>query len=84
MYIREANGSDLNDVLLVERAAFNSNEEAELVRDILADPSAKPLLSLIAFLNGRPVGHILFSKAHLLNNPEVKVCILAPLAVVPD
>ena len=84
MYIREANDSDLNDVLLVERAAFNSNEEAKLVETILADPSAKPLLSLIAFLDRRPVGHILFSKAHLSSSPEVEVYILAPLAVVPE
>ena len=84
MYIREAKNSDFNDILLIERAAFNSNEEAELVRNILADPSAKPLLSLIAFLDGHPAGHILFSKAQLSNNPQVKVSILAPLAVIPD
>ena len=84
MYIREANDSDLNDILLIERVAFNCNEEAELVRNILADPSAKPLLSLVAFLDGRPVGHILFSRAQLSNNPQVKVSILAPLAVIPD
>jgi len=84
MYIREANVSDLNDILLIERAAFNSNDEAELVQNILADPSAKPLLSLVAFLDGHPVGHILFSRAQLSNNPQVKVSILAPLAVIPN
>ena len=84
MYIRAANDSDLNDIFLIERAAFNSNEEAELVRNILPDPSARPVLSLVAFLGGHPVGHILFSRAQLSNNPQVKVSILAPIAVIPD
>ena len=84
MYIREANDADLNDVLFIECAAFNSTKEAELTRDLLADPTAKPLISLIAFVDGRPAGHILFTKAHLSNNPELSVYILAPLAVVPD
>jgi len=84
MHIREAKNSDLNNILLIERAAFNSNEEGELVRNILADPSAKPLLSLVAFLGGHPVGHILFSRAQLSNNPQVKVSILALIAVIPD
>lgn len=84
MRIREANDDDLNDVLFVEREAFNSNKEAELTRDLLADPTAKPLISLIAFVDDRPAGHILFTKAHLSRNPELTVSILAPLAVVPD
>ncbi len=84
MYIREANDDDLADVLLVERAAFPSTDVAELARAISADPSAKPLISLLAFLDGHPVGHVMFSKAHLSNNPELSISILAPLAVVPD
>ena len=45
MYIRETSDSDLNDILLIESVAFNSNEEDQLVQTILADPIAKPLLS---------------------------------------
>ena len=84
MYIRVANDGDLNDVLFVEREAFNSNKEAELVRDLLVDPTAKPLIPLLAFVDERPAGHILFTKVHLSSNPELTVSILAPLAVVPD
>jgi putative acetyltransferase len=76
--------TDLNDILFVEREAFNSNKEADLTKNLLADPSAKPLLSLMAFIKNQPAGHILFTKAHLLNSPrEFAVSFLAPLAVVP-
>ena len=85
MYIREALDSDLNDVLSVERLAFGHDNEAELVRDLLNDSSAKPILSLLAFKDDRPVGHILFTKAHLTNSQNTTtVAILAPLAIVPN
>lgn len=83
MDIREALDSDLNDVLFVEREAFGQNNEAELVRKLLEAPTAKPLLSLLAFKSDRPVGHILFTKVRLTNSSQ-KAAILAPLAVVPD
>ena len=83
--IREATGNDLEAVLAVERAAFGGNDEAELVKRLLLDPSAKPLLSLIAFSGDKALGHILFTKASLLNAPRaISVKILAPLAVVPN
>ncbi|MGB5631448.1 MAG: N-acetyltransferase [Waterburya sp.] len=85
IYIREASDSDLNEVLLIERSAFGQDNEAELVRNLLADPSAKPILSLLAFKDDRPVGHILFTTAHLTNSGnQTSIAILAPLAIVPD
>jgi putative acetyltransferase len=84
MDIRETKGADLNDILFVEREAFNSDKEADLAKDMLADPTAKPLLSLMAFIENQPAGHILFTKARLLNAArEVAVSFLAPLAVIP-
>jgi putative acetyltransferase len=84
MCIREADDADLNDILFVEREAFDSDKEADLTRDLLADPTAKPFLSLMAFVAGDPVGHILFTAAHLLGSSrKVEVSFLAPLAVVP-
>lgn len=85
MQIREALETDLNDVLKVERLAFGYDKEADLVRMLLNDPSAKPLLSLLAFDKNRAVGHILFTKAKLSGaNDTVPIVILAPLAIVPD
>ena len=81
--IRETSSSDLDDILFVEHTAFGHDEEAGLVRDLLEDPSAKPMLSLLAFKDDRAVGHILFTAAHL-TGADNKVAILAPLAVVPE
>ncbi len=85
VYVREALDADLDDVLLVERAAFGGDEEAGLVRDLLNDPTAKPLLSLLACEDDQPVGHILFTAASLEKKERpLNAAILAPLAVVPD
>ncbi len=83
MQIKETTQADLNDILRVEQAAFNQNNEADLTRDLLSDPSAKPSLSLLAYLEGQAVGHILFTKGYLTNHPAVAVSLLAPLAVIP-
>ena len=85
MHIREATDLDLNDVLLVERLAFGEDKEAELVRVLLSDPSAKPFLSLLAFKDDKAVGHILFTTARLAKTQNTAlISILAPLAIVPD
>lgn len=84
MCIREAVDSDLDEVLSVERAAFGSDEEANLVRDLMDDKSARPILSLLAFEDGRAVGHILFTKARLEPRAPLSIVLLAPLAVIPD
>jgi len=86
MKIRESLKSDLYDVLDVERQAFGEEEGpviAKLVTDLLIDPTAMPLLSLIAVIDKRVVGHILFTKAYL-ESKNIEASILAPLAVVPD
>jgi len=85
MQIREALNSDLDKILFVERLAFGQDEEAELVKNLLNDPTAKPLLSLLAFKEEQPVGHILFTKADLENSQKTTASvILAPLAIIPD
>jgi putative acetyltransferase len=85
VHIAEASRADLDDVLEVERSAFGSDEEAGLVRDLVNDPSATPLLSLLAYEDGQAVGHILFTAAHLAEAPDAAaLSILAPLAVIPS
>ena len=85
MYIREAAGDDLDNVLHVERLAFGHDQEAELVRDLLSDKSAEPLLSLLAFEGDQAVGHILFTSAALAGTQDdVTIMLLAPLAIVPE
>jgi len=85
LFIRQSTKADLQTVMRVEREAFGYDKEAELVRDLLADPSARPLISLLAFEGGQAVGHILFTAARLERaDPEPTISLLAPLAVLPD
>lgn len=84
MVIRKALDSDFNDVYSVECKAFGFNKEANLVKDLLSDPTAAPALSLLAFENDRAVGHILFTKVYLEPETSLSLYILAPLAIIPE
>ena len=83
--ILEGTDDDLDAVLDVERRAFGQDTEANLVRELLVDATAAPLLSLLAVKDGKPVGHVLFT-AVAVDGAERPVCasILAPLAVAPE
>lgn len=82
--IRETTNEDNQTIYQVEKNAFGEVDEADLTEKLLADPTAQPLLSLLAFDEEEPVGHILFTKATLTNHEDLSVMILGPLAVVPD
>ncbi|MEZ5125839.1 MAG: N-acetyltransferase [Thermoleophilia bacterium] len=84
MHVEEAWPCDLEDVLAVERAAFGGCEEVELVRALLEDATARPVLSLLARQNSRALGHILFTEATIDPAQDVRCAILAPLAVTPE
>ena len=85
MFIRETRDSDLSDILQIEREAFGQDDEADLVKALLNDTSAKPILSLLAYKENLPVGHILFTSARLIKTQNaISIAILAPLAVLPD
>jgi putative acetyltransferase len=85
LIIRLAEPEDLAAVLRVERAAFGRAEEAELVAALLEDPTASPRVSLLAEVDGRPVGHVLFTGARVQGEgPVLAASLLAPLAVVPE
>jgi len=81
--IRETTLEDLKDILDVEGEAFQRESEALITRDMLSDPSAKPRLSLLAFVNNQPVGHILFTHGYIEENLQINISFLAPLAVIP-
>ena len=83
MNIRQTTQADLKDIMFVEKAAFKRDEEVNLTVDLLVDPSAKPLLSLMAYVENQPVGYVLFTKGTLTNHPDVMLSFLAPLAVIP-
>lgn len=84
MIVREAGEDDLAAVQDIHRLAFGQEEEAALVEAIVKDPSAEPVLSLVAVEDGSAVGHVLFSRVALSGcAAPVSAAILAPLAVVP-
>ena len=83
--IRETSVNDFADIMEAEKTAFGYDKEAELVADLLKDPSAEPRLSLLARYNGKAVGHILFTKVEIEGAAiQPLIHILAPLAVIPD
>jgi putative acetyltransferase len=81
--IRATSDSDLQQILNIERQAFNSSEEAELTFALLNDASAQPTSSFLALYDDSPAGHILFTKARIHEHPSLNAALLAPLAVVP-
>lgn len=86
MIVRRSGDSDINALLLVQGLAFGKDEGPviiELVTNLLADPSARPLLSLVAVDEGATVGHVLFTRAQVTPSNDVAASILAPLAVAP-
>jgi predicted N-acetyltransferase YhbS len=84
MEIREAEQAKVEAVVSIVRAAFPDElVVAQLVRDLLADNSAQPLLSLLASVDNRAVGHVLFTAARLDTSADMRCAILAPLSVIP-
>jgi len=83
--IRETLPEDIDSILGVVSAAFCNEKEPQLVKDLLEDSSAQPILSLLAFENEKPIGHILFTKVTVDSaENQVTMALLAPLAVVPE
>ena len=86
--IREAIQSDFQAISDVAMSSFGTSEGPEIVQligDLLVDVTAQPVLSLIATVDDRVVGHVLFSKVRLEPPAQdVSAALLAPLAVHPD
>lgn len=83
--IRETIASDFNHIMEVEKLAFGYDKEAKLVAELLADNTAEPIVSLLAFYKEEPIGHILFTRTYFSEQQEQPMMhILAPLAVKPE
>ena len=75
--------AELCSIRFVNEAAFGQPDEADLVDKLRADGAV--LVSLVAELDGRIVGHILFSRAWIaMPCGSHAVVALAPMAVLPD
>lgn len=81
--IRPETKKDIAKVRKINTAAFETEAEANIVDDLRK--STTPVISLVAEVNGKVVGHILFSPVTLsANEPDVKIAGLAPMAVMPE
>ncbi|MFC5472283.1 GNAT family N-acetyltransferase [Cohnella suwonensis] len=84
--IRSEIESDHTQVHDVNWVAFgNREDEATLVERIRNTPNFVPQLSIVAELDGEIVGHLLLSKAEVVDDNNLhEVIVLAPIAVKPD
>jgi putative acetyltransferase len=86
--IRQSTESDRKGILNIHDRAFGKDKGpviAKLVNDLLNDETAIPILSLVAVVDAKLVGHILFTKAVITKSENsISAQILAPLAILPD
>lgn len=88
--IREERQKDFEEINQVVKAAFKNVEQTDHTEHLLLERLRKsqayiPALSLVAQTpQGEIVGHLLLSKAHIINGSQsFEVLALAPLSVAP-
>lgn len=86
MLLRPTTSDEAEVIAAVHRAAFGSDIEADLARDLMRDKAFVPTLSFAAEENGTVLGHVLFTRGWLERDdglPGFPLLLIAPLAVVP-
>jgi len=79
--IRPEDRGDADQVRLINQLAFGRPDEASLVDTLRETDGA---LSLVAVVNDRIVGHILFTSVHIEGQIAGPAVGLAPMAVLPE
>lgn len=86
--IRQTADADEPVIRAVHELAFGPYEGptiADLTIALLNDPTAEPVVSLLAYEGPDAIGHILFTRVRVPSPDSEPIAhILAPLAVVPD
>jgi putative acetyltransferase len=83
VHIRPEVATDYEAIRVVNQRAFSGDDEARLVDALRAGGYAR--LSLVAEVDGRVVGHILFSELPIVTESgTVAALSLAPMAVLPE
>lgn len=80
--IRAETPKDGTGVRAVNLAAFPDTAEADLVDDLRIQ--AQPIISWLAEVDNKVVGHIMFSPVSLSGRTDLKLMGLAPLSVLPE
>ena len=81
MKIRKETAADIEAVFEINRSAFPTEEEAQLVNRLRE--TASPLISLVAEGEQEIIGHILFTPVTLGSDTNLFLMGLAPMAVNP-
>jgi putative acetyltransferase len=86
LIIRTESQNDHKEVFKLNYEAFGKRDnEFKLVERIRSSEEFIPELSIVAELNNQIIGHILLSKAKVVNQKKAQdVIVLAPIAVRPD
>ncbi|HNR12044.1 MAG TPA: N-acetyltransferase [Thermodesulfobacteriota bacterium] len=80
----ESDKQSISDTIIAAFGDVQGQEIAELVADLLKDPSAQPSLSLVAISEDTVVGHVLLTSARIKHSQRmIPSAILAPLSVHP-
>ncbi len=83
IHIRPETKTDIAKIRKINTAAFDTQAEANIVDGLRK--SSTPVISLVAEVDGKVLGHILFSPVTLSDiQPDVKIASLAPMAVLPE
>jgi len=83
--IRPEQPDDYQTIYEINKAAFDGEVEARLVDNLRRTQAFTPELSLVALLDGKVVGHILFSRVYVeRDSRRTPVISLAPMAVLPE
>lgn len=86
MIIRPEQPEDYKAVFQLNSLAFQQDGEARLVEALRLNSEVfVPELSLVALIDDKIVGHILFTKIKIIDGAQQTACLaLAPVAVSPD
>src|SRR5690606_11529196 len=78
--IRQETSDDFNAVFEINKLAFGQDNEAKLVELLRQSNTFVPKLSLVAEIDNKIIGHILFSKIIIVddNHVEFESLALAP------
>jgi putative acetyltransferase len=78
--IRPEQPEDRSHIFKIHESAFNQDNESRLVDALRKGKTWIPELSLVAEINGKVAGHVLFSKISIGRTPSLA---LAPVGVAP-
>ena len=82
--IRKEEEKDHKQIYEVNKLAFQQENESKLIEKIRKSENFIPELSIVAEIDNRIVGHILFSKIKIIGDSDYESLALAPMAVIPE